>query len=54
MTISATKSRWEYDGDGSTTVFAYTNKIFADADPEVRSDGVFQALPTNYTVPGAR
>ena len=53
MTISATKSRWEYTGDNSTTVFAYTNKIFADADLEVRSDGVLQALTTNYTVSGA-
>ena len=53
MTISATKSRWEYTGDASTTVFAYTNKIFADADLEVRSDGVLQALTTNYTVSGA-
>ena len=53
MTVSATKSRWEYTGDGSTTVFAYTNKIFADAELEVRSDGTLQTLTTNYTVSGA-
>ena len=53
MTISATKSRWEYTADNSTTIFPYTNKIFADADLEVRSDGVLQALTTNYTVSGA-
>lgn len=50
MTISATKSRWEYTGDALTTAFAYTNKIFADAELEVRSDGVLQTLTTDYTV----
>ena len=50
MTISATKSRWDYTGDGSTTAFAYTNKIFADAELEVRSDGTVKTLTTDYTV----
>ena len=52
MTISATKSRWEYTGDGSTTVFAYTNKIFADAELQVFSDNVLKTLTTDYTVTG--
>ena len=53
MTISATKSRWEYTATSGQTVFAYTNKIFADAELEVRSDGVLQTLTTNYTVSNA-
>lgn len=53
MTISSTLSRWEYSGDGSTTVFAYTNKIFADTELEVYSDNVLQTLTTDYTVSGA-
>jgi len=53
MPISATKSRWDYTADGTATVFAYTNKIFADADLEVRSGGTLQTLTTNYTISGA-
>ena len=53
MTISTTKSRWEYTGDNLTTVFAYTNKIFVDAELEVRSDGTLKTLTTDYTVSGA-
>lgn len=52
MTISSTVSRWEYDGDAATTVFTYTNKIFADTDLEVYSDNVLQTLATQYTVSG--
>jgi len=53
MPVSATKSRWDYTGDASRTVFPYTNKIFADSELAVRSDGTLQTLTTNYTVSGA-
>lgn len=53
MTISSTVSRWEAVGNGSTTVFPYTNKIFADTDLKVYLDGVLQTLTTHYTVSGA-
>jgi hypothetical protein len=32
MTVSSTTTKVSYSGNGSTTVFAYTFKIFADAD----------------------
>lgn len=53
MPVSSTTSRWEFTGDGSTTVFPYTNKIFADAELQVFSDNVLQTLTTDYTVSGA-
>lgn len=53
MTVSSTTSRWEYTGDGSTTDFPYTNKVFEDSDLEVYVGGSLQALSTDYTVTGA-
>jgi hypothetical protein len=53
MTISSTISRWESVGNGSTTIFPYTNKIFDDTDLNVYIDGVLQTLTTHYTVSGA-
>lgn len=53
MTVSSEVNRWEYLGDGATTTFAYTNKIFADTDLEVWLDGSLQTLTTHYTVTGA-
>lgn len=53
MTITTTTSRWEAVGNGSTTVFPYNNKIFADTDLKVYLDGVLQTLTTHYTVSGA-
>lgn len=53
MTISTTTSRWEAVGNGSTTVFPYNNKIFADTDLNVYLNGVLQTLTTHYTVSGA-
>lgn len=53
MTISSEVSRWSFTGDDSTTVFAFTNKIFADADLAVYVDEVLQTLTTDYTVSGA-
>lgn len=52
MTISATTTRWDYIGDGSTTSFTYNNRIFEDTDLEVYVDGALQTLDTNYSVTG--
>jgi len=58
MTVSSTTTKVSYSGDGSTTVFAYSFKIFADADLRVierASDGTetVKSLTTHYTVSGA-
>lgn len=50
MTISSTTSRWAYTGDGVTTAFAYTNRIFAAADLKVYLGGVLQAA--GYSLSG--
>jgi hypothetical protein len=52
MTISSTVNRWSYTGDAVSTVFAYTNKIFAAADLRVLVDGVLRTLTTDYAVSG--
>ena len=57
MTVSSTTTKNSYSGDGSTTVFAYTFKIFAQADVTVilrASDGTetVQTISTDYTVSG--
>jgi hypothetical protein len=58
MTVSSTTTKNSYSGDGSTTTFAYTFKIFADADLTVilRSAAgteTVQTLTTNYSVTNA-
>ena len=59
MTVSSTTTKVSYSGNGSTTVFAYTFKIFADADLTVivRTDATgaesTKTLTTDYTVSGA-
>jgi hypothetical protein len=58
MTISSTTTKVSYAGNGSTTVFAYTFKIFADADLEVivrsaTGTETTKSLTTHYTVSGA-
>jgi len=53
MTVSTTTSKVSYTGNGSTTVFAYTFKIFADAEVTVYVDNVVKTLTTHYTVSGA-
>jgi hypothetical protein len=52
MTISSQTNRWAYNGDGATTVFAFTNKAFASSDVTVYVDGAFQVESTDYTVSG--
>jgi len=53
MTVSSTTTKVSYTGNGSTSVFAYTFKIFADAEVNVWVDGVLKTLTTHYTVSGA-
>ena len=57
MTISSTTTRNQYTGNNSTTVFAYSFKIFADGDLKViltDTSGVetVKTLTTHYTVSG--
>lgn len=52
MTVSSTTSRWEYNGDGTTVVFPYDNRIFAATDLKVLVDGAPKGLGTHYTVSG--
>jgi hypothetical protein len=58
MTITSATTKVSYSANGSTTVFAYSFKIFADADLKViirAADGVetTKTLTTHYTVSGA-
>jgi hypothetical protein len=58
MTVSSTTVKNSYSGNGSTTVFAYTYKIFADSDLQViiRSAAgteTTKTITTHYTVAGA-
>ena len=58
MTISSTTVKNSYNGDGSTTIFNYTFKIFANTDLQViiRSalgTETVKTLTTHYTVTGA-
>ena len=57
MTISSTTVRNSYSGDGSTTTFSYTFKIFAESDLQViirSSTGTetTKTITTHYTVTG--
>jgi len=58
MTVSSLTNKASFSANGSTTVFAYNFKIFADADLEVISraaDGTetIKTLSTHYNVSGA-
>ena len=58
MTVSSTTVKNSYSGNGSTTAFAYTFKIFANTDLQViirSSTGTetVKTLTTHYTVSGA-
>lgn len=48
MTVETTTARWRYPGDGSSTNFAYTNKITAALDLLVYLDGSLQG--SGYSV----
>jgi hypothetical protein len=58
MTVSTTSNKVSFSANGSTTVFAYNFKIFADSDLTViirDADGAetTKTLTTHYTVSGA-
>ena len=42
MTVSSTTTKVSYTGNGSTSVFAYTFKIFADTEIKVWVNEVHQ------------
>jgi len=50
MSTTDTTSRWEYNGDGVTTIFPYDNIIYAAEDMVVIVDGVTKTLTADYTV----
>lgn len=52
MTVANTASRWDYNGDGASTVFPYGNRIFAAGDLKVYVDGALKTLTTHYAVSG--
>lgn len=52
MAVTTQTNRWAYTGDGTTTAFAYDNRIFAAGDLRVWLDGVLQTLTTHYSVSG--
>ena len=58
MTISSTTVKNSYSGDGSTTTFNHTFKIFADSDLQViirssTATETVKTITTHYTVTGA-
>jgi len=53
MAVSSTTSKVSYTASASQTVFAYTFKIFADADLKVYVNDVLKTLTTDYTVSDA-
>ena len=53
MTITTTTSKVTYTGNNSTTVFAYTFKIFATSEVKVYVDAVLKTISTHYNVSGA-
>lgn len=52
MALSTATVRDEYTGNGTTTAFAYTFKIWAAADLDAYVNGVLQTLTTHYSVSG--
>ena len=57
MTVTSTNQKVQFNGNGSTTVFAYNFKIFASSDLSVilrsaTGTETVQQLTTNYTVSG--
>jgi len=57
MTVSSSTNKVSYNGNGSTTVFAYTFKIFDEGDLTViirdaSGTETTQTITTNYTVSG--
>ena len=53
MTVASTTNKVSYTATASQTTFAYTFKIFADADLKVYVNDVLKTLTTDYTVTNA-
>ena len=53
MTIELAPNRWSYVGNGATTGFAYTSRIFANSDLKVFVNDTLQTLVSDYSVTGA-
>ena len=52
MTVSSTTTKVSYTGNNSTTVFAYTFKVFTESEVSVYVDNVKKTLTTHYTLSG--
>lgn len=52
MTVATDTSRSEHNGNGSTTVFAYSFRILDEDHIAVYVDDVLQTITTDYTVSG--
>lgn len=50
MTTTVETNKVTFTGNGSTTVFPFTFRVFTAADIEVYLDGVLQTLTTHYSV----
>ena len=50
MTVSSTTNKHSYNGNGSQAAYAYTFKIFVDADIEVYVGTTLKTLNTHYTL----
>ena len=52
MTVASTTNKASYNGNGSQSVFAYTFKIFVDADIKVYVGTTLKTINTHYTLSG--
>ena len=52
MTVASTTNKQSYNGNGSQSVFAYTFKIFVDADIKVYVGTTLKTLNTHYALSG--
>jgi hypothetical protein len=52
VTVASTTNKQSYNGNGSQSVFAYTFKIFVDADIKVYVGTTLKTLNTHYTLSG--
>ena len=50
MTVASTTNKASYNGNGSQSVFAYTFKIFVDADIKVYVGTTLKTINTHYTL----
>jgi hypothetical protein len=52
VTVASTTNKASYNGNGSQSVFAYTFKIFVDADIKVYVGTTLKTINTHYTLSG--